>query len=433
MRGTGADIIVLEEAAYLDERVFFQVVAALLEMKWSCMFAISTPADEFNYYSKLVRLIDPKTGQTVFDVIHKTLVCDSCQKNGLGDSCQHMRSARPAWKNESTYLIELIMRTRKGDYDREIGAQITEAENSAFSPELMNELKNGPRFTGTIPGRPVVYIGIDASGDSVNPNSEFAMAASVYHETENVHLVRTVRERVCERKRERESVCVCLLLCVAADCDWERGSKQETVAYVRLGHVSKEPLATEVASVRVNALQRSLSLSLHENELAQGLKAVRAYPVRLDDHTVLNDDWCGPDLVEPDVLAEQRQDECDSCDDGTSRLRCLVNCISKVSGGIPSICILAKRGNGGIESVSWSKEDLVQRVLNTPPFLDVVPSVHHRGLDSDGSVFSDRKSPESWVPVRDSVVHSYHNIFDGSRAVFLPPLDLQLTDSTDSA
>ena len=224
LRGTGADIIVLEEAAYIDERVFFQVVVALLEMLYSLLFAISTPADEYNYYSKLVRLVDPKTGKHVFNVIHKTLVCAKCRKNGLKDDCKHMKGARPAWKNENTDLIKLIMGTRTADFDREIGAEITGASNSAFSPQLMNELKHAPRRTGPIKGSPIIYVGIDASGDTANENSEFAMVSVVHDPATGVGIVRfTLRDR----ERERESVCVCVSVnvCVFRELSdgWRRG------------------------------------------------------------------------------------------------------------------------------------------------------------------------------------------------------------------
>lgn len=180
----------LEEAAYLDERVFFSVVVPLLELKYALMFAISTPADEYNYYSKLTRLIDPQTGEPVFNVIHKTLVCKACRKNGLADDCKHMQAARPEWKNESVALIRLVMGVRKDDFEREIGAEITNGQNNAFSPQLIRELFEAPAVREKIKNSPCIYVGIDTSGDTPSPVSEFSMMSVIFDDRTNRFLVR---------------------------------------------------------------------------------------------------------------------------------------------------------------------------------------------------------------------------------------------------
>jgi len=55
-RGAGAKCIVLEEAAFIDPNLFFKVVVPIHSVNNTSLIAISTPDDEFNYFSKLLEL-----------------------------------------------------------------------------------------------------------------------------------------------------------------------------------------------------------------------------------------------------------------------------------------------------------------------------------------------------------------------------------------
>ena len=46
LRGCTADVIILEEAAFMKERVFFKIVAPLMGVDDTAVLAISTPDDE---------------------------------------------------------------------------------------------------------------------------------------------------------------------------------------------------------------------------------------------------------------------------------------------------------------------------------------------------------------------------------------------------
>ena len=56
LRGTGGDVIYLEEAAFMALDVFFEVVVPLLEMETTALIAISTPLDGLNFYSEMFEL-----------------------------------------------------------------------------------------------------------------------------------------------------------------------------------------------------------------------------------------------------------------------------------------------------------------------------------------------------------------------------------------
>ena len=51
---------------------------------------ISTPVNSFNFYSTLLNLKDPDTGQKMFLVFEIELICDVCKKKESGsEDCKH--------------------------------------------------------------------------------------------------------------------------------------------------------------------------------------------------------------------------------------------------------------------------------------------------------------------------------------------------------
>lgn len=65
LRGTTADVVIMEEAAYINPQVFYQVIVPLMGVGGTAILGISTPDNEFNYYSNLVDLKD-NYGENIF-------------------------------------------------------------------------------------------------------------------------------------------------------------------------------------------------------------------------------------------------------------------------------------------------------------------------------------------------------------------------------
>jgi len=82
--------------------LFFETIIPLLEMMIvTCLIAISTPLNEFNFFSKLLTLHDD-LGEPFFDVIHIGLVCEDCMKlESYNDQlkCTHKKDTLPPWKS----------------------------------------------------------------------------------------------------------------------------------------------------------------------------------------------------------------------------------------------------------------------------------------------------------------------------------------------
>lgn len=60
-KGTGGDVIVLEEAAYCDPGFFYETVAPLMLIGRTSLLAISTLTSEINFYSRLIKMRDSLT------------------------------------------------------------------------------------------------------------------------------------------------------------------------------------------------------------------------------------------------------------------------------------------------------------------------------------------------------------------------------------
>jgi hypothetical protein len=68
-KGTGGDLIILEEAAQVNPLFFFETVAPLLCMSNTTLLGISTLLSDVNFYTRLMRLRNKTTGQPLFSVL----------------------------------------------------------------------------------------------------------------------------------------------------------------------------------------------------------------------------------------------------------------------------------------------------------------------------------------------------------------------------
>ena len=89
-KGTGGDIIILEEAAYIDPGFFYETVAPLLIMGDTSLLAISTLREEVNFYTRLMRMRDRLTSAPLFTCLSVQLACKQCIADGKPADCVHM-------------------------------------------------------------------------------------------------------------------------------------------------------------------------------------------------------------------------------------------------------------------------------------------------------------------------------------------------------
>jgi len=168
LRGTGGDLIVLEEAAYIDEAIFNEVVIPLLEIEVTSVIAISTPSTEDNYYSKL-RDLKTKSGVPVFSVFTAKRICPACAAEGR-DSCTHLEVDKAPWKSGGKRdIVEALYGANTTLAKRELEGTVMDDMQSAYSKRMVHATFDAPRIclsdaSGGRSSPNVIYIAIDPSG-----------------------------------------------------------------------------------------------------------------------------------------------------------------------------------------------------------------------------------------------------------------------------
>ena len=161
LRGVGGDVLYLEEAAFLDLQVFYEIVVPLLEMDTTALIAISTPQDKQNFYSEMFELKDAR-GDPFFRTIRVSLVCKACEEAGKGSECTHNQDLIPPWKSAAKLdMVRALYGDQKDLMQRESMGQITSDANSVFNMDMiesmmqMQELDFEPNF---------FFTGVDPTG-----------------------------------------------------------------------------------------------------------------------------------------------------------------------------------------------------------------------------------------------------------------------------
>jgi len=177
LRGVGGQVLYLEEAAYLDLAVFYEIVVPLLEMDTTALIAISTPSDSLNFYSEMFELKDAQ-GDPFFRTINVSLICDACKAAGKGSSCTHNQDLIPPWKSAAKLdMVRALYADQQDLMVRESMGSITDDAKSLFkSDEVMAVM----RATVQLPCTPdFVFIGVDPNGGG---SSMMAIVSVVLHE-----------------------------------------------------------------------------------------------------------------------------------------------------------------------------------------------------------------------------------------------------------
>ena len=116
-KGTGGDVLVLEEAAYCDEGFFYETVAPILSIDSASLVAISTLTSEINFYTRLIQMVDPSTERPLFAIRCIELCCEKCKEEGKQAECVHMLHLVPVWQSEERHRkLKIMMQDRPGMY-----------------------------------------------------------------------------------------------------------------------------------------------------------------------------------------------------------------------------------------------------------------------------------------------------------------------------
>ena len=162
-KGTGGDIIVLEEAAYVDPGFFYETVAPLMIVGTTTLIGISTLTSEINFYTRLIRLRDKATGLPLFSVMQIELACAKCKEDGKATECVHLLHLVPRWQSSERHRkLKVVMQDRPDLIESELSGLAFDSLQQCFRPADIESL-----FTQEALNPPLnddIYLVIDPAG-----------------------------------------------------------------------------------------------------------------------------------------------------------------------------------------------------------------------------------------------------------------------------
>lgn len=131
----------------MDLGVFYEVVIPLLEMEKAVLIMISTPVDTFNFFSALMDLKDPDTGENIFLVYHAELICERCKQTDHPENCKHRRHLIPPWKSvEKQDIVKMILKDNVTTLKRESMGVISDEGTSIIDKNSIKKFKELPPY-----------------------------------------------------------------------------------------------------------------------------------------------------------------------------------------------------------------------------------------------------------------------------------------------
>ncbi|KAK3237684.1 hypothetical protein CYMTET_52257 [Cymbomonas tetramitiformis] len=188
LKGVGAKVIILEEASRLDEAVFTEVIVPLLNVRDTALLAISTPLDENNFYSTLLRMKEPNSDEPMFYVLEVTLICPACAERGVKDVCEHRRELLPPWKSDHRReeMTRMLFESQPQMYMQEQLGIPSGADACCYDRESLVRFATRVRYhadTSTVnPIGQNVYMAIDTCGGGNNMMAIVSGYLTVQHD-----------------------------------------------------------------------------------------------------------------------------------------------------------------------------------------------------------------------------------------------------------
>lgn len=163
LRGVGGDVIYLEEAAFMDLKMFNEVIVPLLELETTALICISTPQESTNFYSLMFEMKDPG-GAPLFNQQKIEMVCEDCKKGPNPQDCTHMKHLLPRWKSSGKQdMVRQIYGDNATDMLRESMGVTTNDQCSVFHQKWVEAFKARPPYAFV--NRPkYIFIGCDPNG-----------------------------------------------------------------------------------------------------------------------------------------------------------------------------------------------------------------------------------------------------------------------------
>jgi len=167
-------VLILEEAAYCDEGFFYETVAPILSIGSASLVAISTLTSEINFYTRLIKMVDPATDRPLFATRCIELCCEKCKEDGKSHECVHMLHLVPSWQSAERHRkLKIMMQDRPDLIQSELAGLAFDSLQQVFRKQDLILMFDTTALTLALD--PTVWIVIDPAAGG--PQSDYALVS----------------------------------------------------------------------------------------------------------------------------------------------------------------------------------------------------------------------------------------------------------------
>ena len=167
-------MLILEEAAYCDEGFFYETVAPILSIGSASLVAISTLTSEINFYTRLIKMVDPATDRPLFATRCIELCCEKCKEDGKSHECVHMLHLVPSWQSAERHRkLKIMMQDRPDLIQSELAGLAFDSLQQVFRKQDLILMFDTTALTLALD--PTVWIVIDPAAGG--PQSDYALVS----------------------------------------------------------------------------------------------------------------------------------------------------------------------------------------------------------------------------------------------------------------
>ncbi len=163
VRGFDANLVVLEEAAFMKKQVFTRGIVPVLGINDSALLGISTPDSDNIGRSFFMRAIEQRlNGEFLYMVTRVSLACQECVDDGRAAQCPHRVSMAPPWKGAGRAEILKAMTNDEFAYKQETLGLTNASRDTVWVTRYIHNLRRRERSSAR--RHKIVYFGIDPAG-----------------------------------------------------------------------------------------------------------------------------------------------------------------------------------------------------------------------------------------------------------------------------
>lgn len=174
----GANLIIIDEMAYIPSDLFFKVIVPILQMADTALFGLSSPEGSQNFFSKLINL---KAGdQPFFRVCDCQLICEDCRKLKPDEQvlCNHVKQQAKWLSSKKGERMKLLYGADSTTIAKEMMGVIADDFVPCFPQDLIQDMFALPSVVTTSSPK-YVFVTIDPSGGGV---SQLGICSGYYND-----------------------------------------------------------------------------------------------------------------------------------------------------------------------------------------------------------------------------------------------------------